>query len=421
MTKKIVLSAIAASVMASSALATNGDNLIATGAKARAMGGTQIAASFGAESAMYNPAMIAGAKDSLSASVTYFDPSVETYQSSNITSQTALETSATAASIIPNLTYVKSINKDLTVGLAVYGSAGMGTDWTSANQTSTYKMRTALSLLKVAVPVAYKTGALSIGIAPVLLKGELDINFNTGGSSQDTARSDDMGFGFELGVNYEVNKDLNVAALYKSELAMEYTNQIGSASKLFNVNSGSGIASGDKLNQPAEMGLGVSYKLGKGVLNADFKQVNWGDAEGYADFAWENQTVMAIGYSHMLNDALTLRVGYNKADNPIAELDGSSTATGANYNNAVINFFNITGFPGVVEEHITLGASYAVKKGFDIDFALVLASETTNSYSIAEMADAFDDNNPANQTQTTGSINNTHSQISYTVGVNYNF
>jgi len=53
-TKLVTLSLIAATTLH----ATNGDNLIGIGAKSRGMGGTGIAVSHGAESALANPALI---------------------------------------------------------------------------------------------------------------------------------------------------------------------------------------------------------------------------------------------------------------------------------------------------------------------------------------------------------------------------
>ena len=56
---KVATGTIALSLMTSTLLhATNGDTLIAVGAKARGMGGTGIAISHGAESTLINPALI---------------------------------------------------------------------------------------------------------------------------------------------------------------------------------------------------------------------------------------------------------------------------------------------------------------------------------------------------------------------------
>ncbi|OQX73019.1 MAG: hypothetical protein B6D59_06800, partial [Campylobacteraceae bacterium 4484_4] len=56
---KIASGTIALSLLTSTLLhATNGDTLIAVGAKARGMGGTGIAISHGAESTLINPALI---------------------------------------------------------------------------------------------------------------------------------------------------------------------------------------------------------------------------------------------------------------------------------------------------------------------------------------------------------------------------
>ena len=100
MTKNILKVALLTSMLSTSVMATNGDSLIATGAKARGMGGAQIAVSYGAESAMYNPAMISGAEESISGSLMYFN--------AEVTANTLAgeKDSKTDASIIPDVTYV---------------------------------------------------------------------------------------------------------------------------------------------------------------------------------------------------------------------------------------------------------------------------------------------------------------------------
>ena len=79
MTRTIKLAVAAAMALgATSAFATNGDNLIGLSAKSRGMGGVGIATSFGAESALSNPALISTVKDNeVSFGGTIFMPNVK--------------------------------------------------------------------------------------------------------------------------------------------------------------------------------------------------------------------------------------------------------------------------------------------------------------------------------------------------------
>ena len=61
----------------------------------------------------------------------------------------------------------------------MYGVAGMGTDYRDAHNpmgVNNMNMVTNLQLMQFAVPVAYKMDGFSIGIAPVLQYGSLDID-----------------------------------------------------------------------------------------------------------------------------------------------------------------------------------------------------------------------------------------------------
>ena len=75
-TIKLALGAVLV-LSATSAFATNGSNLIATGVKARGMGGTSIGVSHGAESDLLNAALITSVEDTeISFGGTIFMPKV---------------------------------------------------------------------------------------------------------------------------------------------------------------------------------------------------------------------------------------------------------------------------------------------------------------------------------------------------------
>ena len=79
-TSTLIRNGIVLSLLTSTLLhATNGDNLIAVGTKARGMGGTGIAVSHGAESSLSNPAMITSVEGTeISFGGTLFMPDIST-------------------------------------------------------------------------------------------------------------------------------------------------------------------------------------------------------------------------------------------------------------------------------------------------------------------------------------------------------
>ncbi len=272
--------------------------------------------------------------------------------------------------------------------------------------------------MQFGVPLNFVANGFSIGVTPILQYGSLDMQYNYQdmmGNQQSSGSgvSQDLAFGYNLGVAYQV-AGLTLGAIYKSQIDMDYSNQLSTATAPF---VSMGIFPGamsNELSTPAEMGVGVSYRISGHTIAADYKQINWSDAEGYSDFQWEDQSVMAFGYEF---DAKTwaLRLGYNYASSPISDagaMDMSQAGMNmAMYGGNAINTFNLAGFPATIESHITLGGSYAFNDTTSIDLAYVYAPETTTTLqTMPDMTNRRD-------VQTTV----THSQSSVSFQLNYAF
>ena len=447
MKKTIKLAVVAALALgATSAFATNGDVMIGQGAKSRAMGGVGIAKAFGAESALANPANISTTKDmEATLAVTVFMPSVAF--GSNAASNTQaggnvapinMQDSDSDLSVIPEIYYSARLSDRFVLGVAVAGTAGMGVDYddeafgTSASNGS-FRMKTALSLLKVVVPASYTVGGFTVGAAAVMQYGSLEMshiidtsapgNPNTGVPGTpptaadfvllDNGASTDIGYGIELGATYTTG-GLTLGAVYKSKIGMTYDNTISSSIDAFGGADATGVKSGDNLDQPEERGVGISYVMGENTISADYKNIAWGDAAGYADFGWENQDVYAVGYEYA-TDGWALRAGYNYAKNPIIEQNGNT------YGGAVKNFFNLSGFPGVVETHYTLGGGINLGD-FTIDGAFIYVPETSLSYNTSGLTQAIAFNSgDGSGTAAASTADVKHSQMGVTIAGTYRF
>jgi len=397
--------AAALALSATSAFATNGDHLIGMGAKARGMGGIGIGMSHGAETALSNPALITSVKGTeVSFGGTVFMPDVETalYGAPSIKSDADL-------SVIPEVAVAQKASDNFWWGVGMYGVAGMGTDYrdTIMNPLTgvmgNFHMVTNLQLMQFAVPLAYKADGFSIGIAPVLQYGSLDINYQlpnaTGGldTSATQGVAQDFGFGYNVGLAFS-EEGLTVGASYKSAIDMEYKGQISKAAVPF------GLTLSDNLEQPAEIGVGASYTMDGHTLAVDYKQIKWSDAKGYKQFGWDDQNVYIIGYQ-FAQDNWAARLGYNHAKSPIKDnglADGGST-----------NVLNLLGFPAIVEDHYTVGGSYNISKSTSIDLAYVYVPETTEKFNVM-MPDGTGGYLPS-------TIETKHSQQAVSAQVNFNF
>ena len=409
LTKLITLSLITATTLQ----ATNGDNLIGIGAKARGMGGTGIAVSHGAESGLFNPALITSIEGTeVSFGGTLFAPSISSELNgapgAPVPPQGTYDSDATL-NMIPEVSIATKINDNWYIGVGMWGTAGMGVDFSKANfapltqgQFGNFNMVTNLQLLQFGVPIAYKTGGLSVAVTPIMQYGNLDINYRmptpTGEiANVGTGLAQDFGFGFNAGIAYDFSQDgvkgLTIGATYKSAIEMEYDGQLTTATTPFRLS----LPAGDVLEQPEEYGVGIAYEMGEHTFAFDYKKINWSSAKGYGDFGWEDSDVYAFGYQYEQND-WAVRVGYNYADSAVVEVRDTR-----------LNFFNLMGFPATAETHYTVGGSFTVSSAFSVDLAYVYQPTSTKTFSTEGLGLPF------------SSLTNEHSENSIAFQLNYTF
>jgi len=429
MKKKIKLALVLALVLGTtSAFATNGSNLIATGAKARGMGGVSVGTAHGAESGLNNVALITTVEDTeISFGGTFFNANVDNSNGMNLNltpmggpdlgNESSSASSVADLSVIPEVSLVNKINENLYIGVGMWGTAGMGVDYRGSSNSGQMQMVTNVQSMQFGVPVAYKTNNFSVGITPVLQYGSLDINYIMSTAMQNASAmmngmapgatalvtvgsgiAQDLKFGFNLGVAYEIS-GLTLGAIYKSKIDMDYAGSLSTAIQGFGVPA----YTNDILSSPAEVGIGASYKIKQHTIAFDYKQIVWSDADGYKDFEWDDQDVFAVGYEYATK-GWAARVGLNYAKSPISEQKYAG-ANSAGLTAGVVNTFNLLGFPGIIETNYTIGGTYNFSKQFSTDLAYVFAPEASETYK-----------NFLGQDITTK-----HSQNSLSIQINYTF
>lgn len=419
MKRTIKLAVVAALALgATSAFATNGSVMIGMGAKTRGMGGTGIGVGHGAESALSNPALITTIKSNTEISFggTLFMPDVEV--SNTLHNGVTAFTSGPASSdadifVIPSVSVANKVSDNFYWGVGMWGTGGLGVDYRNTPSVlaggSNMQMVTALQLMQFGVPLVYTANNFSIGITPILQYGSLDINYEfpgganalglVAGDQVGTGVADDLKFGYNIGMAYEAN-GLTLGAVYISEIEMEYDGVMSTVIAPF---TPTGVYSNDKLSSPAQYGIGASYKMKEHTLALDYKHINWEDAEGYKDFKWEDQDVFALGYEYATSN-WALRAGYQYAESAVQ----NQTFAGFNsagLNAGTVNTFNMLGFPGTQETHITVGGTYAFNEKLSLDLAAVFGLENKETMTNFAAQD----------------ITTKHSETSYSFQLNYNF
>jgi len=412
-TKISLAVAVATATMLSAPVyATNGDNLIGLGVQSRAMGGTGTAAFYGSENALTNPALLAKSKGSeFAIGGTLFKPDVSA--DSNIAGASASATSDADTNVIPEVSMSTRLNNNLTFGMGMYGSAGMGVDY--RGNPALFDAFSNLQLMKFVPTLAYNNSNFGIGFAPVLQYGALDLNYtDPAGNNVGNGVSTDLGWGYNLGAYFDVTKELTLAVSYQSAIDMEYKDQITVAADGFGIGPGGlQTITSDNLEQPAEIKAGVAYTMNQWLMTADYKQIKWGDATGYKDFNWDDQNVYGLGVKYSGN-GFWVGGGYNHGDDPIDVLGGSSNPFTA-YSNEAIDVFNNHFFPAVVEDHYTFGGGYQVNKNMTIEGALVYAAEVSKTIDTSAVTSMIAG------APVSSSHEVTHSQIGYSFSLRMNF
>lgn len=400
MKKILIISTISASFLC----ATNGDHLYGIGAKPRALGGTGIANFIGSENALTNPSLLnkSQTQTEFSFGGTSFLSNVKakTTAGNGTDGMTTFgsgtkRTSDEGINVIPSVSIMHKISDTCTFGLGMHGTAGMGTDWRD-NDTpfqsdinnptlmnlGLFNMRSSLMLMQFAPSYSYGTKNWGIGITGIVQYGSLGIDFDTYDPNNGFAQkhvgsgsSNDYGFGIQLGGYYDITEDLTFGASYKSSIKMNYKDQISKASQTF------GLDYTDDLEQPAEYGIGLSYKYNNFTLSGDIKSIQWAEAKGYSNFGWDNQMVYALGLEYATQN-YWIGIGYNYGENPIKNnKDTTLTQTAMSTKGDTLNLFNYIMFPAIIEKTYSIGGGYNFSKKMSMDLSYTVSPTVSKTVS----------------------------------------
>ncbi len=376
---------VLATLNAQAAFATDGYFSHGYGVKSQGLGGVGIALPQDALAAAANPAGTALTGARLDVGLNWFAPS----RSSDITGSGVpganghYDGNDKANFFIPEFGYTRQLSDRSAVGVAVYGNGGMNTDY-ARNPFAAYgsagRAGVDLSQLFITPSFAYQLSdqhAIGVALNFAYQRFEARGLGAFAASSADSASLSDRGhdsatgWGLRLGWNGQLTPQLSVGATWASKVK---TGEFERYRGLFAENGGFDI--------PENYGLGFAYRATPALTIAgDLEQIKYGAVKSFANplsrlfagkplgsadgpgFGWRDVTVVKLGASYALNPELTVRAGYNHSGQPIP---------------ADQTFFNILA-PGVVQDHLTLGASWKVPAGGELSLAYTRAFSHTVS------------------------------------------
>jgi long-chain fatty acid transport protein len=388
-----VFALMALAGLATSAQATDGYFSHGYGMKAKGMGGAATATSEDGFAGANNPAAAAFAGSQLDIGLDLFSPKREASRTGSAGGAGFFDGTAKSNSdyfLIPEFAYNKMVSSDLALGVSVYGNGGLNTNYPtgqsdlsacggnppSGSKTGNLfcgpgKLGVNLTQLIIAPTAAYKISPdHAIGISPLIgyqrFKAYGLQAFTPASSSPsnvtDNGFDDSFGYGVRIGYQGHLTSTLSIGAAYASKMNFE---KFSKYKGLF--------ANQGEFDIPENYNVGVAWQATPMLLVAvDYQRINFSGVDsvgnsssiakqfgssGGPGFGWSDADVWKLGVEYKYDKAWTLRAGYNHADSPIQSAD------------AAINILA----PAVVEDHLTLGFTYAFATGNELTLSYLHA------------------------------------------------
>lgn len=368
--------------------ATNGYFSHGYGIKSQAVAGVGIALPQDALTSAANPAGLAALDDRLDLGLTWFRPE----RSADIVGNgfgpdARYDGDGKKNFFIPEFGYARRLSNSLSAGLAAYGNGGLNTEYRDnpyARFGATGTAGVNLEQLFITPSLAWKASdsqafgvALNIAYQRFSAKG-IGV---FGGFSSDPGHVSDQGtdtstgVGLRLGWQGQVVPGLTLGLTWASKVRGKFDKYSG----LF--------ADGGRFDVPENYGAGLAWQASPSwTLAADVQKIRYGSVAavgnsvstlfagaplGSADgpgFGWRDVTAYKFGVVHQWQSDLVLRAGVSHARQPVP---------------AGETFFNILA-PGVVQDHLSLGATWSLPGGGELSgfFAHAFGKTVRGSNSI---------------------------------------
>jgi long-chain fatty acid transport protein len=398
------IAALAALTVPMAAHATDGYFTHGYGMKAQGMGGASIAvAGQDAFGGANNPALMAFAGNRFDIGIDLFSP----WRKASRTGGAAFGLDGSADSDtnyfgVPEVAFNYMVQPNLALGITVYGNGGMNTNYPggqlpAASACAAFnpgqpnynllcgngKLGVDLAQLIVAPTIAWQfVPNHSLGLSPLFAYQRFSADglqafdnpfaSTAPGSVTNQGHDTSNGWGARIGYYGQFTPQFSAGAQYTTKMSM---GDLHKYQGLFAEQGGFDI--------PSFWGIGVGIRpTPQWLIALDYERINYSDVKSVnnpssniitcltagvvadclggsngAGFGWRSVNVFKLGVQYALNPNWTLRAGYNYSDNPIKSSDVT---------------FNILA-PGVVQNHLTAGATYAWANRHEITGAFMYA------------------------------------------------
>lgn len=361
--------------------ATNGMNMIGTGAVSAGMGGADAAVPSGCTAIAGNPAQLATTCNRvISMGSSLMAPDMADTPAGGVQTNNEFQIFP-----VPFIGYAQRIGTSRwSVGFGAFAQGGMGVDFRNVDVMPTMmpgmkdNLMSQVGFLRFSPTVAYNvTEKLTMGASLFAGYAKLKYDFfpNTIGHKVRDLTS--FTFSGRFGVSYQINEAWSVGATYTSESSIDFDGGT--------LSTASGVTYRDVQMEgftwPQQVEAGIAYRATKDLLLAlDLSWINWSSAIKTVtvtatnpdnsgapatmripfEMNWKDQIVLALGAEYELTDSFKIRAGYNYGNSPVSSANLSPL------------------FPALVEHHVTAGFTYSWTN-WDFDFAYEHAFTNTKT------------------------------------------
>ncbi|QJR80727.1 long-chain fatty acid transporter [Alteromonas pelagimontana] len=315
---------------------------------------------------------------SFSAGINYIDPNVDidgelvsTLGGTSIP-MSANENDIADSAVIPSFFYAQPINEKVSVGLGIFSSYGLSTDYSDDFNALHFADNAEITTITMNPTVAYKvTDTISLGLGLSVTYADAEIGTSTpkavaaltqgaipANATIVNLQGDDLGYGWNVGAFWQATSTTNVALSYRAETELNLSGEINSdleptynqGGKLaLNLASITELAVNQIINDQWSVQASVNFT---DWSTFDKLEANLADGTDLLlkqeDF--EDTWRASIGATYQYNDQITLRAGYAYDDGAVSYAHRSLS------------------IPDTDRQWFTVGATYAVTASTSVDF-----------------------------------------------------
>jgi len=287
---------------------------------------------------------------------------------------------------IPNIAVAFPVGEDGALGFSVSANGGLNTNYSAvsnpacasppfpANNGVFCGGKSGVNLMQVFISAAYAHdfGPVRVGVSPILAvqrfraRGVLafgGVSANPAALS-DNGQSMSTGVGGRIGIELEPTPGFRIGASYQTEFNMSK----------FDEYAGLFADQGD-FDIPSQYQVGVAVDVApEFTVMADYRRINYTDVPSVSNpssvplpfgstdgpgFGWDDVDTFKIGVEYRPDANTAIRAGYSHNSQPISGSDVT---------------LNVLA-PGVIQDHITVGAAFAISNGMDLELAAMYAPD----------------------------------------------